>query len=132
MRGALDELRELEREGGTCAPAATRLSDRTCRQQHSEIFSRAPCVYPPGKCATHLLKRTPRSVIESRAHAPTRLAGNKLEWKSPLTMDDMVRYPDPRLRRPNDTIATFGDDLKRLANEMFDVMYQCASRLAAC
>ena len=43
VRGALDELRELEREGGTCAPAATRLSDRTCQQQHS-VISRVPRV----------------------------------------------------------------------------------------
>lgn len=78
---------------------------------------------------THRATLAPGTPHTWRRGAVARTAGTKLEWKSPLTMDDMVRYPDPRLRRPNDTIATFGEDLKRLADEMFDVMYKCAALL---
>jgi len=48
----------------------------------------------------------------------------KLVWDSPLTIDSIVKYPDPRLRAPNGRIATFDEDLKKLASEMFDVMYE--------
>lgn len=46
---------------------------------------------------------------------------SKLEWDSPL---DIVRYPDPRLRAKNAKIAVFDESLKRLAAEMFDIMYR--------
>ena len=36
----------------------------------------------------------------------------------------MVRYPDPRLRAQNARIGAFDDTLRRLAEEMFEVMYQ--------
>eukprot|EP00892_Ulva_mutabilis_P011863 jgi/Ulvmu1/9049/UM005_0142.1 len=49
---------------------------------------------------------------------------NTLEWKSPLTLNDMVKYPDPRLRAPNATIKVFGERLQELADELFDVMYK--------
>lgn len=45
----------------------------------------------------------------------------KLEWQSPLAV---LRYPDPRLRAPNARIAAFDDTLRKLAEEMFEVMYQ--------
>eukprot|EP00951_Prasinocladus_malaysianus_P007248 scaffold52096_cov30-Prasinocladus_malaysianus.AAC.1 len=48
----------------------------------------------------------------------------KLEWDSPLTLDSIVKYPDPVLRAPNGRVATFDDDLKKLAAEMLEVMYQ--------
>mmetsp|Transcript_34717 Transcript_34717/g.86891 ORF Transcript_34717/g.86891 Transcript_34717/m.86891 type:complete len:278 (-) Transcript_34717:110-943(-) len=48
----------------------------------------------------------------------------KLEWKSPLTLDSIEKYPSPVLRAPNGRIATFGEDLKKLAAEMLEVMYQ--------
>ncbi|KAI7842309.1 hypothetical protein COHA_003949 [Chlorella ohadii] len=44
-----------------------------------------------------------------------------LEWQSPLSV---VRYPDPRLRAQNARIGAFDDTLRRLAEEMFEVMYQ--------
>jgi len=48
----------------------------------------------------------------------------KLEWDSPLTLDSIIKYPDPRLRAENARITAFGDDLKKLAAEMFDIMYK--------
>ena len=53
----------------------------------------------------------------------SRVSVTKLEWDSPLTIKSIVKYPDPRLRAPNGRIATFDDDLKKLAAEMMDVMY---------
>ncbi|CAA6673074.1 unnamed protein product [Spirodela intermedia] len=44
-----------------------------------------------------------------------------LQFESPLKI---VEYPDPRLRARNKSIATFDDNLKRLVEEMFDVMYK--------
>lgn len=48
-------------------------------------------------------------------------AVTKLEWQSPL---EVLRYPDPRLRAPNARIGAFDDSLRRLAEEMFEVMYE--------
>ncbi|EFN57416.1 hypothetical protein CHLNCDRAFT_17300, partial [Chlorella variabilis] len=48
-------------------------------------------------------------------------AVTKLEWQSPLAV---LRYPDPRLRAPNARIGAFDDSLRRLAEEMFEVMYE--------
>ncbi|KAI3438535.1 hypothetical protein D9Q98_000963 [Chlorella vulgaris] len=45
----------------------------------------------------------------------------KLEWQAPL---GVLPYPDPRLRAPNSRIGCFDDDLRRLAEEMFEVMYK--------
>ncbi|KAG0474149.1 hypothetical protein HPP92_016006 [Vanilla planifolia] len=36
----------------------------------------------------------------------------------------IVEYPDPRLRARNKRINTFDENLKKLADEMFDVMYK--------
>nr|GEV28444.1 peptide deformylase 1B, chloroplastic isoform X1 [Tanacetum cinerariifolium] len=44
-----------------------------------------------------------------------------LKFKAPL---EIVLYPDPRLRAKNKRVATFDDNLKNLADEMFDVMYK--------
>ncbi|XP_078428357.1 peptide deformylase 1B [Wolffia australiana] len=44
-----------------------------------------------------------------------------LQFESPLKI---VEYPDPRLRAKNKSIATFDENLKRLVEEMFDIMYK--------
>lgn len=44
-----------------------------------------------------------------------------MEFESPLRI---VEYPDPRLRLRNKRIETFDDNLKKLVEEMFDVMYK--------
>jgi peptide deformylase len=45
----------------------------------------------------------------------------QLQWASPL---QVVPYPDPRLRAPNGRVGAFDDSLRRLAEEMFVVMYE--------
>lgn len=37
---------------------------------------------------------------------------------------EIVLYPDPRLRAQNARIGVFDESLRRLAEEMFDVMYK--------
>ncbi|KAH7577345.1 hypothetical protein JRO89_XS01G0238600 [Xanthoceras sorbifolium] len=44
-----------------------------------------------------------------------------LHFESPLSI---VEYPDPILRARNKRIDTFDDNLKKLVDEMFDVMYK--------
>lgn len=44
-----------------------------------------------------------------------------LHFEPPLKV---VEYPDPRLRAKNKRINTFDDNLKKLVDEMFDVMYK--------
>lgn len=44
-----------------------------------------------------------------------------LEFDAPLSI---VMYPDPRLRAVNAKIGVFGEPVKRLAKEMFRVMYE--------
>lgn len=43
-----------------------------------------------------------------------------LEWASPLRV---LPYPHPLLRAPNLAVGAFDDTLRRLAEEMFEVMY---------
>ena len=49
------------------------------------------------------------------------LSDADLQFESPLKI---VEYPDPRLRAKNKSIATFDENLKKLVEEMFDVMYK--------
>lgn len=57
--------------------------------------------------------------------ATQRRAGTELEWPSPLTIKSIVKYPSPVLRAANQRVAVFGEPLQKLADEMFNVMYQC-------
>lgn len=50
------------------------------------------------------------------------LLADDLHFESPLKI---VEYPDPILRAKNKRIVTFDDNLKKLVDEMFDVMYKC-------
>lgn len=61
---------------------------------------------------------SPRPPLSPRLPFP---AVTKLEWQSPLAV---LPYPDPRLRAVNVRIGVFDDSLRRLAEEMFEVMYQ--------
>lgn len=45
---------------------------------------------------------------------------DSVQWTSPLSI---VKYPDPVLRAPNAIIDCFDDNLRRLAEEMFEIMY---------
>ncbi|KAL3723113.1 hypothetical protein ACJRO7_035314 [Eucalyptus globulus] len=48
-------------------------------------------------------------------------SADDLQFEAPLKI---VEYPDPGLRAKNKRIGTFDDNLKKLADEMFDVMYK--------
>lgn len=48
-------------------------------------------------------------------------SSDDLYFESPLKI---VEYPDPRLRAKNKRINAFDESLKKLADEMFDVMYK--------
>jgi peptide deformylase len=39
----------------------------------------------------------------------------------------ILKYPHPKLRAPNGRVTEFGEPLKKLTNEMFNVMYQLCS-----
>jgi len=51
-----------------------------------------------------------------KASGPTK----PLTWEGPL---EIIKYPDPRLRAKNAPITDFGENLQKLAEEMFQVMY---------
>lgn len=44
-----------------------------------------------------------------------------LQFEAPLKI---VKYPDPILRAKNKRINAFDDNLKKLVDEMFNVMYR--------
>jgi len=48
-------------------------------------------------------------------------AAEDLLFQLPLKI---VEYPDPLLRARNKRINTFNDSLKKLVDEMFDIMYK--------
>lgn len=49
------------------------------------------------------------------------LVASDLQFEVPLKI---VEYPDPILRARNKHIAAFDENLKKLVDEMFDVMYK--------
>lgn len=49
------------------------------------------------------------------------LIGGDLQFDAPLKI---VEYPDPILRAKNKRVNTFDENLKKLVDEMFDVMYR--------
>ncbi|KAI3908628.1 hypothetical protein MKW92_042381 [Papaver armeniacum] len=73
------------------------------------------------------LKGTP--LLDVSAHAKRRFTSKEVEVASPsdLLFESplkIVEYPDPILRAANKKIDTFDDNLKKLADEMFDIMYK--------
>lgn len=56
----------------------------------------------------------------ARAHGLSTTV-TELSFDTPL---NIVLYPDPRLRAVNAKIGVFGEPVKRLAAEMFRVMYE--------
>jgi hypothetical protein len=55
-----------------------------------------------------------------------------LEWDNPLTLNSILKYPHPKLRAKNASVSVFGEPLQKLADEMFEVMYQCAHHFSSC
>ncbi|XP_028779661.1 peptide deformylase 1B, chloroplastic/mitochondrial-like [Neltuma alba] len=66
----------------------------------------------------------PRQAMAKRGFSPKEdevASPGDLQFEAPL---QVVKYPDPRLRIRNKRIDTFDDNLKKLVDEMFDVMYK--------
>ncbi|CAL5382449.1 unnamed protein product [Camellia sinensis] len=67
--------------------------------------------------------------MEVHAQAKRRFSVKEDEVASPADLSfeaplKIVEYPDPILRTKNKRIDTFDDSLKKLVDEMFDVMYK--------
>jgi len=58
---------------------------------------------------------------EDRLESEMPVLKGPVTWESPLSV---VKYPDPLLRAPNATIECFDENLAKLAEEMFEVMYE--------
>lgn len=61
-----------------------------------------------------------KKTLELETQAPL---VTELKWESPL---QVLRYPDPRLRAVNGVVTVFDESLRKLAQEMFEVMYDPA------
>lgn len=115
----------------TSAAARLQLHHRLLWTQHllSPLLSRPTSV---SLCPTnhHRLHTTAASsTVKVRAMAKPGFSFKEdavsssadLQFEPPLKI---VEYPDPRLRAKNKRIDTFDDNLKKLVDEMFDVMYK--------
>ncbi|KAG0474177.1 hypothetical protein HPP92_016034 [Vanilla planifolia] len=70
-----------------------------------------------------------RAALGVFAHARRGFSFQEDDYASPSDLKfvpplKIVEYPDPRLRARNKRINTFDENLKKLADEMFDVMYK--------
>ncbi|XP_019161788.1 PREDICTED: peptide deformylase 1B, chloroplastic [Ipomoea nil] len=80
----------------------------------------------------HSISRNKPSPLAVRAQARRSLSSNKVIKDELASLADLcfegplkiVEYPDPILRAKNKRIGTFDDNLKKLVDEMFDVMYR--------
>nr|GMC99447.1 peptide deformylase 1B, chloroplastic [Ipomoea batatas] len=79
----------------------------------------------------HSISPNKPSPLAVRAQARRSLSSNKVkdELASPADLCfegplKIIVYPDPILRAKNKRIGTFDDNLKKLVDEMFDVMYR--------
>eukprot|EP00193_Tetraselmis_chui_P022968 CAMPEP_0177777364 /NCGR_PEP_ID=MMETSP0491_2-20121128/15315_1 /TAXON_ID=63592 /ORGANISM="Tetraselmis chuii, Strain PLY429" /LENGTH=284 /DNA_ID=CAMNT_0019296433 /DNA_START=136 /DNA_END=990 /DNA_ORIENTATION=- len=124
LRVALPRVPPLPRRG--CSPRPSHasfqqpLSTSTHRCNSTQTRGSTQVIHARGR-GSRLSSEMEELQAEEKQFAPD---VTKLEWKSPLTLDSIVKYPSPVLRAPNGRVATFGDDLKQLAAEMFEVMYQ--------
>ncbi|GAB4813678.1 hypothetical protein N2152v2_000724 [Parachlorella kessleri] len=95
----------------------------------SRCFSRSPPRPSPRELlrdrfetlvASAKSSRALQELLEEREEDNTPVA-TKIEWESPLRI---LQYPDPRLRAVNAKVGVFDDSLRRLTEEMFELMYQ--------
>ncbi|XP_016486285.1 peptide deformylase 1B, chloroplastic [Nicotiana tabacum] len=64
---------------------------------------------------------------QARRVLPSKTKGDELASPADLCFEGplkIVEYPDPILRAKNKRIGTFDDNLKKLVDEMFDIMYK--------
>ncbi|OVA20732.1 Formylmethionine deformylase [Macleaya cordata] len=78
-------------------------------------------------CLSEVLKRPP--LMDVSVQAKRGFSSKEIEVASPSDLVfepplKIVEYPDPILRAMNKRIDTFDDNLKKLVDEMFDVMYK--------
>ncbi|KAL3504161.1 hypothetical protein ACH5RR_034002 [Cinchona calisaya] len=102
---------------------------------------RRPTIYPSILRYLHNFTATKPSNLSSRLYKPPgqavyaqarRSFSSKVKEDGVASMADLqfeaplkiVEYPDPILRAKNKRINTFDDNLKKLVDEMFDVMYR--------
>ncbi|XP_042496808.1 peptide deformylase 1B, chloroplastic [Macadamia integrifolia] len=77
--------------------------------------------------SSNTLTRAPVTEVSAQARRTFSFKGDEvaspadLSFESPLKI---VEYPDPILRARNKRIGTFDENLKKLVDEMFDVMYK--------
>ncbi|KAK9061712.1 hypothetical protein SSX86_018895 [Deinandra increscens subsp. villosa] len=77
--------------------------------------------------------RPPAMVVQAQAKRGL-LQKNEEEAASPADMHfeaplKIVLYPDPKLRAKNKRVVTFDENLKKLVDEMFDVMYKSMNNI---
>ncbi|CAI9098428.1 OLC1v1035072C1 [Oldenlandia corymbosa var. corymbosa] len=85
---------------------------------HRHMFSSSP-FKPPAAAIFAQARRGSSSSSKSKEEEIATPAD--LQFDAPLKI---VEYPDPILRAKNKRINTFDDNLKKLVDEMFDVMYK--------
>ncbi|KAI7741370.1 hypothetical protein M8C21_000830 [Ambrosia artemisiifolia] len=88
----------------------------TFRPTRQSIFSSNYRYRPPPITVQAQPKRV---LLQKNQDEPASLAD--MAFESPLKI---VMYPDPILRAKNKRVVTFDDNLKKLVDEMFDVMYK--------
>ncbi|CAM8971151.1 unnamed protein product [Rhodiola kirilowii] len=91
-------------------------------------LSRTGCVSSAGRSVSSMNQLRLKSMAvraQARRAVSTKeeeiATESDMQFESPLRI---VEYPDPRLRARNKRIETFDENLKKLAEEMFDVMYK--------
>ncbi|KAI4348175.1 hypothetical protein L6164_008930 [Bauhinia variegata] len=97
------------------------LSAILSRLNHSYAVDR---VFPSANQSKFPVKVAPLQAVAKRGFSPNEdevACPADLQFETPL---EIVEYPDPRLRAQNKRINTFDDNLKKLVDEMFDVMYK--------
>lgn len=108
-------LRETSVEAKRGAKALLDLQDELEEEEAGEV--------------TNLILQQPKDATSPLTLTPWLDAASELVWESPLSLKSILQYPHPKLRAKNGSVKDFGAPLQKLADEMFDVMYQLRSFL---
>ncbi|THG02393.1 hypothetical protein TEA_004325 [Camellia sinensis var. sinensis] len=115
-----------------CSTLATWLHSSSSVISHSLLpflFRRRPTLLPSNlRPLMSTPNRLRNPLMEVHAQAKRGFSVKEDEVASPADLSfeaplKIVEYPDPILRTKNKRIDTFDDNLKKLVDEMFDVMY---------
>lgn len=90
---------------------------------HRSFTSTGGILFSLGRCKPPkpLVYAQARRISTSKSKAEQVASAADLQFEAPLKI---VEYPNPLLRAKNKKINTFDDNLKKLVDEMFDVMYR--------